>query len=235
MRLLVLAGGFGTRLRTSIGDIPKALAPVPEEPFLQLQIESWVAQGLRNFTFLLYHQADQIVAFLQKQKIHYSGICEFDWVIEDQPLDTGGAVANAISRLDYRGEFLVINADTWLGAGIHDMETAVAPALAVVELENTDRYGRVSFDSELRITGFKEKSVGSGAGWISAGLCKLNSQYFEGWNGAACSMERKLYNSLVEEGNLTAVQLQCDFLDIGIASDYARFCNWVKEGRVESL
>ena len=68
MKLLVLAGGFGTRLRTAVTDVPKPLAPVGDVPFLQLQIEHWLDQGIREFTFLLHHQADQIVAFLKAQQ-----------------------------------------------------------------------------------------------------------------------------------------------------------------------
>ena len=235
MRLLVLAGGFGTRLKVAVGDVPKALAPVVDKPFLQLQIELWVSQGIHNLTFLLHHQADQIIEFLEKQKCQYNGRCEFDWIIEDNPLDTGGAVANAIKHLNYRGDFLVVNADTWLGGGINEVSTAEAPALAVVELENTDRYGRVFFDRDSRITSFKEKSKGSGAGWINAGLCKLDSRYFEEWSGAAFSMERDLYGPLADEGNIIAVELQCDFMDIGVPEDYIKFCHWIKEGKVEKL
>lgn len=235
MRLLVLAGGFGTRLKTAVRDVPKALAPIIGKPFLQLQIELWVSQGIRNLTFLLHHQAAQIIEFLEKQKCQYTGRCEFDWIIEDKPLDTGGAVANAIKYLNYHGDFLVVNADTWLGGGINEMSTAKAPALAVVQLENIDRYGRVFFDRDSRITGFKEKSKGSGGGWINAGLCKLNSRYFEGWSGAAFSLERDLYGPLADEGNIIAVELQCDFMDIGIPRDYMKFCHWIKEGKVEKL
>mgnify|MGYP000854722335 CR=1 FL=1 len=235
MRLLVLAGGFGTRLKTAIRGVPKALAPVIDNPFLQLQIELWVSQGVHNLTFLLHHQADQIIEFLKKQKCQYNGRCEFDWIIEDNPLDTGGAVANAIKHFNYRGDFLVINADTWLGGGINEVSAAKEPALAVVQLENIDRYGRVFFDRDSRITSFKEKSKGSGGGWINAGLCKLNSRYFEGWSGAAFSLERDLYGPLADEGNIIAVELQCDFMDIGIPKDYMKFCHWIKEGKVEKL
>jgi D-glycero-D-manno-heptose 1,7-bisphosphate phosphatase len=62
---VVLAGGFGTRLKTVITDVPKALAPIGDIPFLLLQLEHWLAQGLREFTFLLHHQADQIIAFFK--------------------------------------------------------------------------------------------------------------------------------------------------------------------------
>jgi len=235
MRLLVLAGGFGTRLKAAVRDVPKVLAPVIDKPFLQLQIELWVSQGIHNLTFLLHHQADQIIEFLEKQKCQYTGSCEFGWIIEDKPLDTGGAVANAIKYLNYRGDFLVVNADTWLGGGINEIFAAEAPALAVVELENIDRYGRVFFDHDSRITSFKEKSKGSGGGWINAGLCKLNSRYFEEWSGSAFSMERDLYGPLVDEGNLIAVELQHDFMDIGVPKDYIKFCHWIKEGKVGKL
>lgn len=235
MRLFVLAGGFGTRLKAALGDVPKALAPVADKPFLQLQIGLWVSQGIHNLTFLLHHQADQIIEFLEKQKNQYRGCCEFDWIIENKPLDTGGAVANAIKYLNYRGDFLVVNADTWLGGGVIEVSASEAPALAVVELENTERYGRVFFGSDSFITSFKEKSKGSGSGWINAGLCKLNSQYFEDWNGAAFSMERDLYGPLSDEGSIAAVKLQCDFIDIGIPKDYLKFCQWIKEGKLEKL
>ena len=235
MRLLVLAGGFGTRLNGVLKDVPKALAPVIGKPFLQLQIESWVSQGIHNLTFLLHHQADQIIEFLEKKKHQYSDRCKFDWIVEDKPLDTGGAVAHALQNLNYRDDFLVVNADTWLGTGINEMSAVKSPALAVVELQNIDRYGRVIFDCDSRITSFKEKAQNSGSGWINAGLCKLNSTYFEEWNGVAFSLERDLYGSLADEGRIVAVKLQCDFMDIGIPEDYAKFCHWIKEGKVEKL
>lgn len=46
---MVLAGGFGTRLRSLITDVPKSLAPVAGRPFLIHLIEKWVAQGAKDF------------------------------------------------------------------------------------------------------------------------------------------------------------------------------------------
>lgn len=53
MRLLVLAGGFGTRLKTAVPDVPKALAPVLGKPFLQFQIELWISQGIQKLYFFI--------------------------------------------------------------------------------------------------------------------------------------------------------------------------------------
>jgi NDP-sugar pyrophosphorylase family protein len=48
-------------------------------------------------------------------------------------------------------------------------------------------------------------------------------------------MEKDLYGRLTNEGNIIAVKLHCDFMDIGIPKDYIKFCQWVKEGKLEKL
>jgi len=235
MRLLVLAGGFGTRLKTAVADVPKALAPVGDMPFLQLQIEHWLAQGLREFTFLLHHQADQIIAFLQAQQIGLLKDCQVDWLIEPTPMDTGGAIGHAVKTLDLKDDFLMANADTWLGGGIHEMMQSAAPAMAVVNLTDVSRYGQVHFDHEHRVTAFAEKNGQCAAGWINAGLCHLNADLFRNWDGHPFSLERDLFAMLVQNQRLTAVPLHTDFIDIGVPDDYHRFCRWVATGRQIAL
>ena len=59
-KLFVLAGGFGTRLRALVSDVPKPLAPVAGRPFLLHLIDNWVAQGVKEFVFLLHYESSQI-------------------------------------------------------------------------------------------------------------------------------------------------------------------------------
>lgn len=231
MKLLVLAGGFGTRLKTAIADVPKALAPVNGVPFLQLQIEHWLAQGLREFVFLLHHQADQIIAFLQARQVDLLDGCQVEWLIEPTPMDTGGAIAHAVKELGLTGDFLMANADTWLGGGIREVMTSKAPAMAVVNLPDVSRYGQVHFDQSNLVTAFSEKNSQSSAGWINAGLCHLSAGLFNAWNGQPFSLERDLFATVVQNRSLTAVPVHTDFIDIGIPADYHRFCRWVEEGR----
>ena len=226
MRLLVLAGGFGTRLRGTIADIPKALAPVGKIPFLQFQLEHWLTQGLTNFTFLLHHQADQIISFLKKHENNMLSECKIEYLIEPVPMNTGGAIAYAVKKLKLNGSFLVTNADTWLGDGVSQIISVTAPAIAVVELKNTDRYGRVEFDSENHITSFQEKSGEVKKGWVNAGLCHLSVELFNHWNGNPFSLEAELFKNLAELRHLKAVPLETSFIDIGVPEDYKIFCNW---------
>ncbi len=235
MRLLVLAGGFGSRLKTVVADVPKALAPIGDVPFLQLQLEHWRAQGLREFTFLLHHQADQIIAFLQAQQDVLLQGCQVDWLIEPTPMDTGGALAHAVKAHDLKDNFLMTNADTWLGGGIREMIQAAAPSMAIVNLPDVSRYGQVHFDDDRCVTAFAEKNGQCAAGWINAGLCHLPPDLFKNWDGQPFSLESNLFAKLVQSHHLTAVPLQTDFIDIGVPADYHRFCRWVAAGRHDPL
>ena len=231
MKLLVLAGGFGTRLKSTVADVPKALAPVGGLPFLEIQLENWLNQGLRDFTFLLHHQADQIINYLQGQMKGKLKDCQVDWLIEPTPLDTGGTIGHAVRELNLNKNFLTANADTWLGGGIQELIQSASPAIAVVNLANVSRYGQVHFDKQNHVIAFTEKTSQISAGWINAGLCFLSADQFKDWDGYPFSLERHLFAMLVKNRSLTAVPLQTNFIDIGIPDDYQIFCDWVAAGR----
>ena len=235
MRLLVLAGGFGTRLQSVVADVPKALAPIGNVPFLYLQIEHWISQDLRSFVFLLHHQADLMIQFLEYEKDKLLKDCEVTWVIEPDPMDTGGAVAYTISELKLTHNFLLTNADTWLGTGIKAIAQSTAPSMAVLRVNDVSRYGQVGFDDQLKVTAFIEKSNTQGSGWINAGLYYLNVEIFQNWDGRPFSLERVLFTQLAGEGALSAVALQTDFIDIGIPEDYRKYFNWIKSGKKNEL
>lgn len=231
MKLVVLAGGFGTRLKTAVADVPKALAPIGDVPFLKLQIEHWLDQGVRDFTFLLHYRAEEIIDFLHSAQSNglpenIQVVC----IVEPMPMNTGGAIAYAVKELELRGDLLITNADTWLGHGICEMTQAVAPAMAVVNLANVSRYGQVYFDQLNSVTGFTEKNINGTAGWINAGLYYLAADLFKHWDGRPFSLEHDLFARLVKSQNLMAVALDTDFIDIGVPADYHRFCRWVASG-----
>lgn len=235
MKMLVLAGGFGTRLQSVVTDVPKALAPVGDLSFLHLQIEHWIDQGLQSFVFLLHHQAGLIVNFLESEKKNLLKGCSVQWVTEPTPLGTGGAVANAVQKLHLSGDFLLTNADTWLGSGFQTVAQSAAPVLAVLHMRDASRYGQVQFDGKFHVTTFSEKGHHLGSGWINAGLCHLHSDFFSDWNGLPFSLERVLLPQLAGSGALTASKLQTDFIDIGIPADYLRFCRWIDIDRKGKL
>ncbi|APW44194.1 sugar phosphate nucleotidyltransferase [Rhodoferax saidenbachensis] len=235
IKLLVLAGGFGTRLRSVVSDVPKALAPVNGVPFLRFQIENWVNQGLTSFVFLLHHQAQLVIDFLKSEKQDLFRNCEVNWIVESSPMGTGGAIANAVSVMNISGNFMVTNADTWLGTGIQALAQAESPAMAVVGVEDVRRYGGVLFDSGHVVSRFVEKSGLAQPGWINAGLYHLDVTLFRAWNQEPFSLETKSLFAWGANGILKAEPIETDFIDIGIPDDYFRFCRWMESQRASIL
>ena len=232
MKLLVLAGGFGTRLQAAIPGLPKALALVGGVPFLYLQIQNWIEQGVKSFVFLLHHQADLSIDFLKKEQSGLLRNCEVAWVVEPCPMGTGGALAYAVGELAITGSFLATNADTWLGSGIREVSRGQAPSMAVVQVEDAGRYGSVQCDALGNVSAFREKQAGTGPGLINAGLSHLHAGLFENWDRQPFSLETVSFPAWAEEGCLKAVPLQSSFIDIGIPDDYFRFCRWVESGKI---
>ncbi len=235
MRMLVLAGGFGTRLKSVVDDVPKPLAPVGEAPFLKYQIEHWVSQGMDSFVFLLHHQADLINQFLVGCSESILSRSVVESITEPQPLGTGGAVAYAVHEFGLKGEFMVVNADTWLGSGIRELSQVGADAIAVVSQRDVYRFGQVELDDDGFVSAFREKGGCHGEGWISAGMSILSADHFKDWQGGYLSLEKEIFPNLIVNRKLRAVQLKTDFIDIGVPEDYRRFCRWQENKREGEL
>lgn len=226
MCMLVLAGGFGTRIKNAIGDTPKPLALVKNTPFLYFQIENWLSQGVRSFVFLLHHRAIEIKEFVLSLKNSLLLGCKVQFLVEPTPLDTGGAVANAVRHFCIEKNFLVVNADTWVGNGIQNLFEIGAQSIALVMEKNTDRFGQVEIDDDNVVLAFHEKQQGEKPSLINAGMYNFTPVVFEKWRGHRLSLESDVLPSLVENQKLKGVKLDTSFIDIGVPEDYLRFCEW---------
>lgn len=225
--LLVLAGGFGTRLKSVLGEVPKTLAPINGKPFLQYMIDYWVSGKISNLVFLLHYQAQAIIDFLQDYKKQLDSDIHIEYIWEESPLGTGGSLANAVKQLNLKKSFLATNSDTWLTRGLEEIRSTKAPAIVLVKVPDGNRFGAVKTDGD-RVTSFEEKGSDSGPVWISAGLYHLKPEAFHEWNGKAFSIEADLFPRLAKNGELGAVPVEADFIDIGIPNDYARLAKLSK-------
>ena len=234
--LLILAGGFGTRLRSLVSDVPKPLAPVAGRPFIVHLIEHWVAQGVKDLVFLLHYEAEQIEDMLDNlSRLPEFSEIQFKVVVEEIPLGTGGAILNAIDSLGISGGFLVANADTWLGSGVNRLEAETSSALIAVNVRNSQRYGSLKFEGN-KVIAFEEKSASAGGGYINSGLYHLLPEVFDGHKvGTSFSIESEVFPRLVAGRELGIVKLNESFIDIGIPEDYLKFCKWVNSGKTHEL
>ena len=227
---MVLAGGFGTRLRSLISDVPKPLAPVAGRPFLVHLIEKWVAQGANEFIFLLHFEAHLIEAILHNiQREKTFGELKIDVIIENQALGTGGSVLNAIKFLDIKESFLVVNVDTWLSSGLKELNNSLPNSIGTVSVSDCSRYGELNINKGV-IKDFKEKNYSHRAGMINAGLYHLSPHVFSEFpKNFNFSIEREVFPNIIKKDELKAIELNIDFFDIGVPEDYLKFCSWVQK------
>ena len=221
--IIVLAGGFGTRLRSVVRDVPKILAPVLEKPFLFWLLNNLERQGVQKVLLSLHYQADLVKQELEIMKLKL----EVKTLEEPTPLGTGGAIAFAVSEMNLKQDFLVMNGDTWLGESIMTLNNVSSPALGLINVTDSSRFGKVEWEKET-VTQFREKGFNSGPGWINAGIYRLNASVFKNWGGQAFSLEHDT-PYVDREGYLNACPLETDFIDIGIPEDYKRFCSYLSQ------
>jgi len=92
MKAIILAGGFGTRLRRIVYDKPKSMAPIAGIPFLEHQIRLLKNQGITEFVILVSYMADKIKSYFGNGNSLGVNITYSE---EEIPLGTAGAIKKA--------------------------------------------------------------------------------------------------------------------------------------------
>ena len=225
---MVLAGGFGTRLKSITNHIPKVLVDVCGAPFLKYQIENWKKLGINSFIFLLHYQSELIIRFLKSEENNLFKNCKLSWVVEDEPFGTGGSISNAVDCLGLENEFLLINGDTWIDADISSMVNLTAPSLGLIWMDDCGRYGNVLMNNENEIISFAEKTNKRHPGWIYSGVSYLSCASISTYSGGKFSLENDYFPELIKGHSVPGIEFYGNFIDIGIPSDYYRFCRWIE-------
>lgn len=215
---VVLAGGRGTRLGDATKDVPKPLLDVGGRPFLEWVLEHWVSQGLEQFIVTTGYQAESFEQWRASTPIG----ARIETHVEEEPLDTGGALTLLRDRLD--DWVLVLNGDTLfdveLGAMVHRLGRPDTDAvLALRQVPDTARYGRVEVAEGL-IRAFDEKGV-FGPGLINGGVYLIRSEALGG-HAAPLSLERAWLPDLVQAGRVLGATWDGFFIDIGVPPELAR-------------
>jgi D-glycero-alpha-D-manno-heptose 1-phosphate guanylyltransferase len=224
--LIVLAGGFGSRLQSILNGLPKPLADINGTPFLLFLLKNWIKNGFNDFIFSLHYESEVIIDFIEKHKCEFAD-CRFRYVVEPSPMGTGGAISYVIQSIYIENEFFVVNADTWIGGDYTVFNEVVASAIGIVEVEDISRYGSIHVDESGFIVKFDEKLGIKARGYINAGVYKLSKHDFISWNGKPYSIEKEFFSKLIVEKKIKAVRMNSSFIDIGVPEDYFKFCKYI--------
>ncbi len=231
---VVLAGGFGTRIRHLLGELPKPMAVVNGEPFL-----AWVGrylhrQGVAQAILSTGYKGEIIADYFAASPIE--GL-ETSCRLESEPKGTAGGFLHAISGIEpVPGAWLVCNGDSLVLADLAPFferlfaENLDACILAV-RMTDASRYGTVEPDADGLLRAFHEKRAG--AGLINAGVYIFRPETVARFPKAQfLGFEKDVFPSLIETGARIGVHVvDAPFIDIGVPETLGLAADFINRHR----
>jgi D-glycero-alpha-D-manno-heptose 1-phosphate guanylyltransferase len=218
---VILAGGLGTRLRSVVPNIPKALAVVNGAPFLHYLFTYLHQAGITHIVISVGHLHQMIEEYCHewKDKLHIR------LAIEYEPLGTGGGIKNALSICN-SNNVLIINGDTFFNIDlkIFEQQFLAQPqidlAIALKPMQHFDRYGIVHTNEANQIIGFAEKQPRED-GNINGGVYIIRKNVFDEYVfPEKFSFETDFMNTHYSFLHFYGFVHHNYFIDIGIPQDY---------------
>jgi NDP-sugar pyrophosphorylase family protein len=171
---VILAGGFGKRLKPITDNVPKPMIEILDRPIIEWQIQLLAKNNIREIIICVGYLKEQIIDHIASGNRFNVKVA---YTVEEEPLGTGGALKNTYSLLkDEKEGFFMINGDILTNIDFKNLaDKNNTNTLAVVPLNSP--YGIVDFDEQLNVTGFKEKPHIADK-WINAGIYFFNEDVF---------------------------------------------------------
>jgi NDP-sugar pyrophosphorylase family protein len=176
--VIILAGGKGERMRPVTEDKPKSMVSVMGKPLLACLFQWLSAYGFRNITLACGYRYEVIQNYFGDGSSH--GV-QINYLIEDEPLGSGGAIKNALRFLSPLKEpVLVVNGDAITNLNLSDLfayHEAKRGKLTVVSVPMPSPYGVVDFNDRGLVTGFREKPTLPH--WANAGIYVIDPSIYD--------------------------------------------------------
>ncbi len=222
MEAIILAGGFGTRLRPLTYSRAKSLLPILNEPMINYIVKS-LPKEVNKIILAVNYRKRQIEEFFENQD---SGK---EIIVNDEPtpLGTGGAVKFAENHLT--GRFFVLNSDIIASLDLEEMirfheKKNSASTISLWPVENVSEFGVADVKDDGNIVGFVEKPKQEDApsNLINAGAYLLEAEildYIE--TGRLVSMEKEIFPQIIRDTNrFYGFRFPGYWMDIGRISSY---------------
>lgn len=224
MKVVILAGGYGTRISEESHLKPKPMIEVGERPILWHIMKIYSSYGFNDFIICLGYKGYCIKEYFAHYFLHESDVT-FDFKNQNQRLIhnhsaepwsvtlvntgletmTGGRVKrirdyvqNEPFMLTYGDGVADINLQELLSYHKKHGKTAT-----VTSIQPSGRFGALQLDDGNVVNGFEEKPKGDGA-WINAGFFVLEPGIFDYIDGDETFLEREPMENLAKDGELVA-------------------------------
>ena len=239
--VVILAGGFGTRVRHLLPNLPKPMAPVAGRPFIEWVVRFYARYGCTEFVLSTGYLAEVIDAHFARQpvaRVHVT--CR----PETTPLGTAGGFLNCVptevgSAPGPRDPWLVMNGDSLVFADPRPLLAPLAEgradaALLGLALDDASRYGTLETDAQNRLVAFREKLPGAGV--INTGVYAFTGMAIRGMPPKRpLSFETDVFPSLAATGRVAVARTAAAFLDIGTPASLAEAERFIVQNQHEFL
>ena len=220
---LILCGGLGSRLGSLTAGTPKPLLPVAGRPFLDVLLFELGRHGIGEIVLLAAFEAGKIADYAETNEVARRFGVTLSVAIEPDRAGTAGAVHHAKGLL--RGDFLLLNGDSWLQFDLPALADAASRAdcdavLTLRRLPDASRSGVVTLDGD-KVTSFQARPAGPGPGLVNAGMYWF-SEKIAAALPASGSLEQEVLPALSAEGRVRGIVREGYFIDIGVPETYER-------------
>jgi len=222
MEAVILAGGFGTRLRPLTYTRAKSLLPILNKPMIAHLIEV-LPEKVDKIILAVNYRKDQIENYFKKNDFGKEIIVND----EPKPLGTGGAAKFAEKHIT--GRFLVLNSDVICSLDLnkmirfHEKNNAVG-TISLWPVDNVSEFGVGDVKENGKIVGFVEKPRQEDApsNLINAGAYCLEPMILDYIDtGRLVSMEKEIFPKIIKDtGRFFGYEFQGHWMDIGRISSY---------------
>jgi len=226
MEAIILAGGFGTRLQQVVSDLQKSMAPINGRPFLEYLLDFLESSGIRHAVLSVGYKREVIMNHFGSS---YRNV-RIDYAEEEEPMGTGGGIRLALWKVEGMRAF-AMNGDSMFRVDFNVMMDAhkkkrADVTIALRELSDTGRYGRVTMNRSRRITGFEEKRPDAGRGFINGGVYLVEKLFLmEPEFRGMFSIEKNCFATHFGSSRMFGFPSKDYFIDIGIPETYQKAQN----------
>ena len=221
MKAMILAAGYGTRLRPISYTLPKPMVPLGGRPLIAWLAESLLRFGVSDIVVNLHHLPEAIERYLPSE---FPGV-RFHFSLEPEILGTGGGVRKVRALLEREEDFFLLNGDTFQSPQYGHLRRArrATDAIAAMALRHPpagDRYTAV-WEENGMVTGF---GSGRGESLMFSGSHCVSSRIFRHIPDREVSdMTGHVYQPLVASGRERLAAVVDDnpmWFDIGTPQRY---------------
>lgn len=222
---VVLVGGQGTRLRPLTLSAPKPMLPTAGVPFLTHLLSRIRQAGIRNVVLGTSYQAATFSDYFGDGAAF--GL-ELEYVVETEPLGTGGAIRNVLDHIS-ADDVMVFNGDILSGVDLTAMLAAhrrkrADVTLHLVKVDDPRAFGCVPTDDDNRVQAFLEKTDAPPTDQINAGTYVFRRDVIAGIAAdRVVSVERETFPGLLAGGARLFGHLDSTYwLDLGTPAAFVK-------------